>query len=226
MLQLNLLPDVKIEYIKTQRTKRLVFGTALIAMLAAGTVTLLLALVVYGVQKKNMNDLSSDVQKYSGQLKQTPDLNKILTIQDQLGALTGLHDQKVIASRVFLLAQQATPQGVTVSDFTTDFQANTISISGAASALDRVNTFTDTLKYANFDAGVGKTIHPFSNIVLSQFGRSENATTYTIALSFDPTVFSVKSTYNLIVPKQNTTDSVTGQPAEIFKQTAPSGSGQ
>lgn len=220
MLQLNLLPDVKIEYIKTQRTKRLVFGSAVLAMAIAAGITLLLALVVYGVQKKVMDDQSTTINKYSDNLKAIPDLNKILTIQDQLGQLTGLHDQKVLASRVFLLSQQVTPPGVTISDFTTDYQANTMSISGAANSLDSVNVFTDTLKYVSYDSGDGNATKPFTNVVLAQFGRSEKTTTYTITLAFDPVMFSVKGSYNLTVPKQNTTNSVTGQP--VFKQTVKS----
>lgn len=218
MLQFNLLPDVKIEYVRAKRNQRMVIGTAVIATAAALGVALLLTAIVYGVQKKNLSDLNRDIKQYSTELKNTPDIGKILTIQNQLGALTGLHDQKVVASRVFDVAQAVTPPGVTISDFATDFTANSMTISGGASSLDQVNVFTDTLKFANFGAD-GQTVKPFSDVVLSQFGRNEEGTTYTITLSYDPTIFSVQTPYNLIVPKQNTTNSVTGQP-NIFKQTS------
>lgn len=218
MLQFNLLPDVKIEYVKARQTQRIVIGTSIIAIIAAVGVTLLLAGIVYGVQKKSLSDLDSDVHKYSSQLKSVPDLGKILTIQNQLGALSGLHQKKIVSSRVFKVVEQTTPDGVTISDVATDFTANTMSISGAAASLDEINVFTDTLKYATFGEGSGQSIKPFTDVVLAQFSRSEGATSYTITLSFDPSIFSIQTPYDLTVPKKNTTNSITGQPADIFKQ--------
>ncbi len=216
MLQFNLLPDVKIEYVKAKRMQRMVVGTAVVATVATVTITLLLFLVVYGVQKKHMSDLNKDIAKYSGQLKSTPDLDKILTIQNQMAALGPLHDQKIVTSRIFQLIQQTTPVSVSISDYETDFAANTIQISGSASALSRVNTYTDSLKFATFKTADGASVKPFSSVVLSAFGRGDDATSYTITLSFDPIIFSSSSSFDLVVPKQITTNSVTNQPSQIF----------
>jgi hypothetical protein len=165
-----------------------------------------------------MSKLNDSISQKSSELKSTPDLNKILTIQNQLKALPDLHSQKIIASRVFAVAQQTTPPGVTISDFATDFTSNTMVITGAAQTLDRVNTFADTLKFATYSDGK-QSIKPFTSVVLAQFGRSEQSTTFSIDLNIDPALFAIKSTYNLTVPKQVTSVSVTDQPTEIFKQT-------
>jgi ABC-type lipoprotein release transport system permease subunit len=81
MIQLNLLPDVKIEYLRTNRNKRLVIGISLIVIVASIGILLLLASIVYGFQKKNLSDLNKDIATYNKQLKDTPELDKVLTIQ-------------------------------------------------------------------------------------------------------------------------------------------------
>jgi Tfp pilus assembly protein PilN len=223
MIQFNLLPDVKVEFVKAQRTKRLVSGSALIASGASFVIFLLLLVAVHGVQKKSMSDLNGDIKQYSDELKSTPDLNKILTIQNQLESLNDLHNDKVVASRIFSMMQQTTPSDVTISDHTVDFTANSMTITGAAPSLDRVNTFADTLKFTTLVHADNSSGKAFSDVVLSQFGRDEKGSTYTITLSYDPLLFSNKETGEVIIPKTVTTRSVIGQPTDIFKKTTAPG---
>ncbi len=217
MIQFNLLPDVKLQYVKAQRIKRTVVGSALIATAATFMLFLLLFLTVHLVQKKSMNDLNGDIKKYSSELKQTKDLNKILTIQNQLSSLGGLHDQKAVASRMFGLMQQVTPADVTINELNTDYAEGTISITGQAQGLNRVNTFADTLKFATFTTPESQQEKAFSDVVLSQFSRGESDTTYTITTAFNQALFSSASDITLTVPKTVTTRSVVEQPAAIFK---------
>lgn len=227
MIQFNLLPDVKIEYVRAKRIQRMVIGTSAILTVAAVGVTLLLASVVYGIQKKNLADMDDDIKSYTAQLQSTPDLDKIITIQNQLKAINGLHDQKVAASRIFQVATQVTPTGVTISDLTADFANNTFTITGGAPALDRVNAFTDSLKYAKFTSEELQSTKPFTDVVLTQFARNDAAATYSISCNFDPALFDGATPYSLTVPNQISTGSVTGQPQEIFKKaTTSSGTGQ
>lgn len=219
MIQFNLLPDVKIEYVKAMRMKRVVVGIASIVTIVTFGAFLMLALIVYGVQKKSVSDLDKDIQKKSQELKSTKDLDKILTIQNQLAALPGLHDKKVVATRAYTFITQLLPTGVTVSDYVVNFDESSMSITGAAPALDRVNVFADTLKFAKYSDGVntmdGKA---FSEVVLSQFAKTNDATTFTITSKFQPELFSGQAPYALVIPKGATTNSVTGQPSsEIFK---------
>jgi hypothetical protein len=226
MIQFNLLPDVKIEYVKAQRTKRLVIGIALIATITSFAVFVLLLVAVQGVQRKNISDLNDDIQAYSKELKDTPDLDKILTIQNQLGSLSQLHTDKVVTSRTFGLMQQVTPSDVTIGDHFVDYTANTMTITGQAPGLDRVNTFVDTLKFASFKRGDEEEVKAFSGVVLEQFGRDEQGSTYSIKLNYDPTLFSIQEQITLSIPKTVTTRSVLGQPIDIFKRSSqPTNSG-
>ena len=221
MIQFNLLPDVKIEYVKAQRTKRLVMGSAMIATISSFAVCLLLFIAVQGVQRKSLNDLNKDISQKTAELKKTPDLNKILTVQNQMGALNDLHQKKVVASRIFPLMQQATPADVTISDHSVNFEENTMSVSGDAPSLDKVNKFVDTLKFATLTTAetAQSDTKAFSDIVLSQFGRSETSSTYTITVAFDPALFSNVEPASIVVPKTITTRSVIEQPTDIFKKT-------
>lgn len=217
MIQFNLMPDVKLEFVRAQQMKRLVVGTALIATITSFVLFALLYSVVHGVQHKNMNDLNKDIAKYTKQLQDTTDLNKILTVQNQLGALTTLHDQKPAASRVFTFIQQVTPANVTIGDLATDFTAHTMTITGTAPSLDAVNTFIDSLKFATYSGG-GESGTAFSSVVMSQFAREDTSATYTITLNFDPNLFTNEADKTLNVPNKVTTRSVLEQPSAIFQK--------
>lgn len=230
MMQLNLLPDVKLKYIQARRRKRLVIG--LCAMASGVFLVILIALLVYVrfSQPRYMAALTKDIQATTDELKAKQDLDKILTIQNQLNSLPALHDKKVFSSRLFDYLTQLTPVQATISDVEADFEANTMNIKGNADALSTVNQFADTLKFTDFKSGgeapnEGKA---FSNVVLKSFSVStdsgqggQGAITYELEFSFDPTIFAnIKvtegSAVTLTVPKIITTRSETQKPNDLF----------
>lgn len=231
MIQFNLLPDVKQEYVKARRTKRLVILASLAASGVSVFVLLLMVLTVDVVQKKSLHDLNNDIGKYSKQLKAVPNLNKMLTVQNQLNTLTSLHDQKVVTSRLFGYIKQFTPSQATISKLTVNFsddgstdsttptsQPSTFDIQGNAPSLDVVNAFTDTLKATTYkidgDGSSSSSKKAFSNVVLSDFGRDKNGAKYTIDLSFDPAIFDSQNSVTLTVPAGLSTQ------AELFQKQA------
>ena len=144
MIQFNLLPDVKLQYIKSQRTKRLVMVVSLVAAAVSITLVTVLFLTVQVAQKKHLTDLSGDIAKQTKTLNSTEDLNKILTIQNQLNSLTTLHQKKPVASRLFGYIQQVTPVQASIAKLDIDFSLNTLTISGSADTLLVANQFADT----------------------------------------------------------------------------------
>lgn len=221
MIQFNLLPDIKQEYIKAQRQKHLIVFISTIASIAAIALLVVLILVVDVWQKKSISDLNKDIKSNSSQLSSTKDLNKILTVQNQLNSLGPLHDQKAVASRLFEYISTLTPSNATISKLSIDYSKSAVTISGSADALSTVNTYVDTLKFTTYKAEgqSGSTSkNAFSQVVLSTFGKTSQATTYTITASFDPAIFSESSTVNLTVPKITTTRSAIDQPTDLFKQ--------
>jgi len=221
MIQFNLLPDIKQQYIKAERQKHLIVFISTVASIAAIALLIVLILIVDVWQKKSISDLNGDIKNNTSQLSSTQDLNKILTVQNQLNSLGPLHDKKAVAGRLFDYIATLTPANATISKLSVDYSKSTIQISGNADALSTVNTFVDTLKFTTYKAS-GSSVAPatnaFSQVVLSAFGKTNTATTYTINASFDPVIFSETSNVDLTVPKITTTRSALDQPTDLFKQ--------
>src|SRR3982751_7077562 len=98
-VQFNLLPDSKLEFNRTQHTKRLVFTIAVISSAASLAILLVMAGLVYGVQKKLISDAATRVDKANTNLQKL-DISKIITVQNQLQVLPSLHQKKHITSRI------------------------------------------------------------------------------------------------------------------------------
>jgi len=220
MVQFNLLPDIKVQYLHARRQKHLVLLASTSTIIASVTVLAILISVVFVVQKKSLSDLSKDITTSSNQLKSTPDLTKMLTVQNQLKSLPDLHQQKAIASRIFGYVAQSTPASVSISRLNVDFAQQIMTISGSADTLETVNTYADTLKFTTFhtksDDKTEKSA--FSSVVLAAFGRDSKGATYTINFKFDPDIFSGADDITLTVPNKITTRSQTEQPSALFKK--------
>lgn len=212
MIQFNLLPDVKLQFTKAQHVKHQVISGAIILGLAALVLLAFMFFTVDVVQKKSLRDLDSDIKTYSNQLKSISDLSSILTVQNQLNTLPGLHDDKVVASRLFTYVNQLTPQNTTLSQLDVSFVDDTMTFSGEAPSLVVVNTYTDTLKATTFKSG-SDVKKAFSAVVLTSFGSDAGKATYTISFKFDPLIFSSDQAVALTVPAGPTVD-----PASIFQK--------
>ncbi|MDB5170245.1 MAG: hypothetical protein JWN82_641 [Candidatus Saccharibacteria bacterium] len=216
MIQFNLLPDVKLQYMRAERTKRLVVSIASTVTVVSLIILVVLCLVVFVFQKKYMNDLSSDITTYSKDLQATPDLNKILTVQNQLNSLTDLHKQKPDPTRLFPYIKQITPADASIASLTIDFETQTMVITGAANSLSTVNKYVDTLKFTEYKKD-DQTTKAFSEVVLATFGRADKGASFTINLKFDPVIFSNTEKVTLSVPDKITTRSETEKPGALFE---------
>jgi Tfp pilus assembly protein PilN len=220
MIQFNLLPDIKIQYLKARRRKHAVMFASVVVIIASIAVLVLLASTLFVLQRKNINDLTGDIESASQELQNTPDLDRMLTVQNQLNVLTGLHDEKPVASRIFGYINQATPASANIGRLNVDFADNTITINGAADTLETVNTFVDTLKFTNYTTnGDEQQQRAFSDVVLSSFGRDSSSASYTINLNFDPVIFSELEDVSLVVPNIITTRPNAEQPEALFEGT-------
>ena len=215
MIQFNLLPDIKIQYLKARRQKHLVMlGSTVVIIFSAAVLTILLS-IVFGLQKKNLADLGRDIKTQSVELQGTKNLNRMLTVQNQLTSLPALHDNKPVASRLYTYVTQLTPTDASISRLDIDFQKNSISLTGAAKSLGTINSFTDGLKYATYttEADTKAKKQAFSAVVLSTFGRDNTGASYTINAQFDPVLFSEKADVKLTVPD------ITTHTGALFKNT-------
>lgn len=220
MIQLNLLPDVKMQFIKAQRTKHVVLMTALIISGTAIGIVMFLATIVYGAQVLQLNSLNDAIKSKTTDIKKIDDLNKILTIQNQLNALPGLFEQKPVISRVFVFLPQITPTDVNIADYKLKLEDNTMSFTGTAKDILTVNKFVDTLKFTKYTTDTNQELKPaFNTVVLTAFARTDKEATYTIDLKFDPALFSAENkVVTLAVPKITSTRSETERPTSLFQE--------
>lgn len=223
MIQFNLLPDVKIKYINTQRTKR----TVMLASFIVGAVSVALLAIMFVsvqvIQKKSLNDLSKDIVSETKQLQNVPDLDKILTIQNQLASLPALHDGKPVTSRILEYVPLVTPAAATISSLDVDFSTNTFTISGNADSAATVNKYADTLKFATYKTATVQEGKPFTNVVTTvsvstQATDPTRRASYLLTFNFDPVLFSNTEKPTLVVPKITSSRSETEKPSAIFKE--------
>lgn len=202
MIQFNLLPDVKLEYIRAKRIKRTVMLIAGAVTAASVGVFILLFFTVNVLQKQHLKNLSKDIDRDSKVLQETKDLDKILTIQNQLSKLTELHDQKVYTGRLKEYITQVTPLNVSFSEVEVKLTDGTMRFKGSADTLRTVNQFVDTLKFTKYkklvldengEVNYGEEKQAFSEVVLFDFGRDDKGATYEITLKYDPEIFTASA---------------------------------
>jgi hypothetical protein len=224
MIQFNLLPDIKLAYIKAQRQRRLVVSISLLICIAS-VLLLALLLSVDGLQHKHLNDLKRDIDRESKALSSEPNINTILTVQHQLASLPDLDDQKPVVERLFDYMNQVTPAQVSINDLQVDFTSQNFNITGTADAISSITQYVNTLKLTTYVTSSNKTPQPaFTNVVLTSFGLNSTgqdrsqAASYQITLNADPTIFDATEQVHLTVPTVVTRAQLPN-PTDLFKST-------
>lgn len=229
MIKLNLLPDVKLEYLRTRRLQLKVMSLASIVTIGAIGLVVLMALWVYGGQTLQKNYLTGEIDKHAKELKAVPQIDEYLTVQNQLAHLTALHEGKNDFSRLltFLPAvNPAAPNNVTLTkvELTSLEENSSLILQGEVRDYTGLNTFRDTLRNAELKYD-GQTEKLFDNIVIvsSSLERSRNGgsvVVFKIETAYSPNAF-LFSTKNptVSVPEKNTTQSVEAAP-DVFGQSS------
>lgn len=216
-VEFNLLPDLKMEFVKAARARKTIISLAFLASAASLAIFILLLFTTAVVQKKQLSDASKEIDAVNNKLKNINSLERILTVQNQLYTLTGLHQNKHASSRLFTYLPQVTPTNVSISSLDVDFSNSVIQISGTASSQHAVNTLIDTLKFTTYDAGSGSSKNAFPTVVESDFAFSSRGISYTLDVNFDPVLFSNNQAEpKLNVPSTTTTRSVIDNPDSLF----------
>ncbi len=218
MIEVNLLPSVKREYLKAQQMKHAVIvGSVLISALAVTVLVLLFAYVQFA-QPQHQKNIQTDIDSGVKELKAKENAVKIVTVQGALEQLSGLQDKKLISSNIFADITAFTPKSVSYGDIKLDLSAGTLVLQGTASNFEQANVLANNLKSAKFNytkdsSPQSKT--PFSNVVfdgLSQSQQSQDGKSVSFQITFtvDPILFdqSIKdgkivvnaSSENLLLP--------------------------
>lgn len=154
MIQLNLLPDIKKEFIRAQKTRNKIIGVSILVIIASVGLTVLAFVYVVGIQQIAIKLASDDINKKSKELRGIQDLGKYLTVQRQLESLPALHANKTAYSRLFDALQQlipSAPNNVGLSSIEVLDSDKTVKLSGNAPTYEAVNVFKDTLVNADVE---------------------------------------------------------------------------
>lgn len=249
MIEINLIPDVKQELLKAQRARAIVISSSIIASIVAVGVVVLLLVYMFGVQGIRGAVLDGQIKDKGEQLAKVDDLQKILTIQNQLKTITSLNDQKNMNSRIFDMVSAITPQNVGAVTFSqiavtpgtgdpatapTDTAApmgGKVNLDGQTVGYDAMEVFKKTIENTVFQFtadGETKTLPLATNISTSDISYGEDSDgnkvlRFTLSFDYPAELLSPKSSqpvFKLSI-NGNVTDSYLGIPrfAERAKNT-------
>lgn len=204
-IQLNLIPDVKAQYLQAERTRKTAIVVSAIIIAASVALVLVMLSLVAG-QKALLSSADKNIDKLSADIKNTQDIEKMLTVQSQLNTLDKLHAEKPVVSRLPDFLAKIVPSQVQINKIDVDLEQNTMTISGTTPSYESNNKFVDTLKFTNYQlAGSEDKVPAFSNVVLTSFGKDEKGASFTVTLGYDPVLFSSSSEGIQLIPKTGVT---------------------
>ena len=150
--EINLVPDIKGEMIKTLKLRNLIFFLCIVVSAASAGVAAITGTIMLGQQaavdgnKDAISSLSTKLNSYS-------DLNDFLTIKDQLGNIHTLTSDKRVLSRTFNILSALIPTGpdtITISELIVNLEEESIlnlSFLRVASCDDIIHTLSIERKH-------------------------------------------------------------------------------
>lgn len=149
MIEINLIPDIKQEYLKSQRMRARVVVFSITICLVSIAVVVLLA-VYMGAQAVRGALADSDIKdQYQKLTQNNPDLGKLVTLQNQLIVVSNLNDKKPMTSRVFdllLVTNPSEPNNVRITTALLDPRKRTLTLDAAADqGFNAADVFKKTL---------------------------------------------------------------------------------
>ena len=228
MIQLNLLPNLKKEYLQAQKTKNLVITSSIFITIGALGISALFFVYVTFLQQVQINLASDDITKKTNELKSIEDIDKYLTIQNQLQALPGLHEAKGAYSRLFdfvSVVNPGAPNNINLTNLQLIAEEKSVIFTGTTASFETFNVFVDTLKNAEVSYKPGgegdlQSEKMFSPVQVQSSGLtkigSATLVSFIVKATYPDSVFDVRNTeVTAKVPSITTTQSVTQSPKPV-----------
>ena len=134
MIEINLLPNVKRELLKTRAMRNRVISISFLVGGASIVAVVVLALVL-GSQIAGEAVQNGVIKDRNDKLMAVEDLNKVVTIQNQLTKINEQHSRKKLNSRIFdvvTAVNPVVPNNVSFSDIKVNPESKTITLEGSA----------------------------------------------------------------------------------------------
>lgn len=231
MIEINLIPDVKLELLKARKQRRMIISGSILLSLIAGGAVVLLSVYAFGVQTVAEAITDNSIKDESNKLSKVQDLAKTLTIQSQLDQLSTSESNKNITSRLFDVISATVPEGknaVAIKKLTFDSVGGTISIEAeAANGYEALEVFKKTVAQTTFQYSLDGTaqdpVKIASNITDGNRSYGEDANgkqvlRFTVSFSYAEQLFKPQIQNGKVIgpDKQRATDSVEGVPTSLF----------
>lgn len=231
MIQINLIPDVKMELLKARKMRTMVTSISIIVAIAAGAVVALLAMYVFGAQALVQLNTDNAITTEYDKLSKVEDLSKTLTIQSQLSEISSQHANKKYTARAFDFLSTTVPEGknaITINRFNLNTEDNLITIEASAkNGYEAFEVFKKTLEKTKFqfteDGEEQISVAIAENISQGESRRGEDSEgnrilRFTVSFEYPDELLSASSKQGKIVApdKQNVTDSNVGVPKSLF----------
>jgi len=238
MIEINLVPDVKQEFIRAQKVRSQVITGAILVGIASVSIVAILAFYIFAVQTARNFIADQNIESSSKKLMEVEDLSKTLTIQNQLTKISSLNSSKKVDSRIFDLLSAIippAPNDAQISDLTIDSSTSTITINGQTqNSYAALEVFKKTIAGAKvkFTGGEDSTsgsqeVTLASSISTSNTSYGEDSSgkkvlRFTLSFVYADELFSPESKKLSIVvtTKGDATDSYLGVPKIIFANRA------
>lgn len=224
MIQLNLLPDIKKEYINAQKTRALVMSSSILVTIVAVGLAVLMFIYVTFLQQLQITLATNDIKEKEKQVNSVTDLSKYLTIQNQLAALPELHANKGVYSRLlsFLpVLNPNAPNNVTLTKLQLVALDKQVNFTGSTASFESLNVFVDTLRNAEVSYKDQSSEQQKSKMFESVMVQSSNidklngksTVSFTVIAQYVEPAFDAHNTdVTASVPNIKTSQSVTESP--------------
>ena len=163
--EVSLVPEVKRNMIKAMKFRNvMLFVCIVLASIAGGTILIMAS--IWGGQNVTMSGQDARLKSMSDKINNYSSLSEFLTIQDQLGNIAQINENKKVLSRVFSILSTILPEGpdtVSLSELSVDLSTNTLRFDAQADA--KVSPYIDYRVLESFKKGLSLMKYDFGRYV-------------------------------------------------------------
>jgi hypothetical protein len=234
MIEINLIPDVKQEFIHAQKMRNFAITASMLTGLAAVAVVVILGLLL-GAQALHETLARGEVDTQFKKLQSVENIDNVLTIQNQLSKISEINNSKTVDSRLFdvlTAVSPAAPNDIKVASVQLNPVDKVLTIEGSASnGYAATETFRKTILNTKLESTVDGQTTSFplaEDVLLGETSYGEGADggkvlRFTLSFTYATGLFDNSfRTLRIVTPTTavDVTDSRTRVPETLFSQQA------
>ncbi len=160
--EINLVPDIKTDMIKALKLRNLIFFICIVVSISSIAVTAVFGSIV-GAQGVALNDKTNVLQQMSKAVHDYDDLDDFLTIQNQVGRINYVANNRTLLSRIFNIISTFQPTNgdkIEISEMNLNLAESVLTIEAQADAKDVkgidynvLESFKKSMDYLSYDYG-------------------------------------------------------------------------